>query len=145
MFKFSPLSQIWKKFILKLNAWDLSLIPAEQGRYRLILRLLNFDPYTSRTCAGPWVTLVTTHATMRMSLFWNDGNGEAVKNESMFGWVHTINASATLLYSRSRWSCSLSLDIYHMLEILNIHSRKDIQHFLRKWSKIRYFFTLLWI
>ena len=26
MFKFSALSQIWKKYILKLNAWDLSLI-----------------------------------------------------------------------------------------------------------------------
>ena len=25
MFKFSALSQIWKKYILKLNAWDLSL------------------------------------------------------------------------------------------------------------------------
>ena len=25
MFRFSVLSQIWKKYILKLNAWDLSL------------------------------------------------------------------------------------------------------------------------
>ena len=26
MFKFSAVSQIWKKYIQKLNAWDLSLI-----------------------------------------------------------------------------------------------------------------------
>ena len=28
---------------------------------------LNLDPYPSRTRGGPWVTLVATHATMRMS------------------------------------------------------------------------------
>ena len=43
-----------------------TLVPAEQGRYRLKLRHLNCDPYPSRTRA---VTLVATHATMRMSLF----------------------------------------------------------------------------
>ena len=31
----------------------LTLVPAEQGRYRLKSRHLNFDPCPSRTCAGP--------------------------------------------------------------------------------------------
>ena len=44
-----------------------TLVPAEQGRYRLKLRHLNFDPYRSRTRTGPRVTLVATHQTMRMS------------------------------------------------------------------------------
>ena len=47
---------------------------AEQRRCRLKFRHLNFNPYPCRTRAGPRVTLVATHATMRMSLFWNDGN-----------------------------------------------------------------------
>ena len=33
----------------------ITLGPAENGRYRLELRHLNFDTYPSRTCAGPWV------------------------------------------------------------------------------------------
>ena len=44
-----------------------TLVPAEQGRYRLKLRHLNFNPYPSRTRTGPWVTLVATDAKMRMS------------------------------------------------------------------------------
>ena len=44
-----------------------SIVPAEHGRYRLQLRHLNFDTYPSRTRTGPWVTLVATHATMRIS------------------------------------------------------------------------------
>ena len=46
-----------------------TLIPAEQGRYRLKLCHLNFDPYPSRTGTRPWVTLVATHTIMRISLF----------------------------------------------------------------------------
>ena len=83
-----------------------TLVPAEQGRYRLELRHLNFDPYPCRTCAGPWVTLVHTHATMRMPYFWNDGNDCAFKNKSLSGQVSTINGTATLLYSSSWWSRS---------------------------------------
>ena len=41
-----------------------TLVPAEQGRYRLKLRHLNFDPYPSRTQAGPRVSLVATCTTM---------------------------------------------------------------------------------
>ena len=44
-----------------------TLAPAEQRRCRLKLRHLKFDPYPSRTRAGPRVTLVATHATMHMS------------------------------------------------------------------------------
>ena len=38
-----------------------TLVSAEQGRQRVKLRHLNFDPYRSRTHARPWVTLVATH------------------------------------------------------------------------------------
>ena len=38
-----------------------TLVPAEQGRKRVKWRQLNFDPYPSRTHAGPRVTLVATH------------------------------------------------------------------------------------
>ena len=44
-----------------------TLVPAKQGRKRLQLRHLNFDPYPSRTLAGPWVTSVATYETLRMS------------------------------------------------------------------------------
>ena len=37
------------------------------GRKRIQLRHLNFDPYPSHTLAGPWVTLVATYETLRMS------------------------------------------------------------------------------
>ena len=85
-----------------------TLVPAEQGRYRLKLRHLNFTSYPSRTRTGPRVTLVATPATMNMSFFWNDENDLALKNESMFGQVSTINGAATLLYSSSRWSRSMN-------------------------------------
>ena len=42
------------------------LVPTEQGRQRVKLRHLNFDPYSSRSHTGPWATLVAIHATMRM-------------------------------------------------------------------------------
>ena len=35
-----------------------TLAPVKQGISWLKLRLLNFDPYPSRTHSGPWVTLV---------------------------------------------------------------------------------------
>ena len=45
-----------------------TLVLAERGRSRLeCLRHLNFDHYPSSIHAGPWVTLVATHATIGMS------------------------------------------------------------------------------
>ena len=44
-----------------------TLVPAEQGRKRVKLHHLNFDPYPCRTHTGSRVTSVATHATMRMS------------------------------------------------------------------------------
>ena len=75
------ITDAWKsyrrKWLLTIQHWAISsgtkvctivtLVPAEHGRYRLKLRRLNFDPYPSRTRAGPRVTLVATQATMRMS------------------------------------------------------------------------------
>ena len=46
-----------------------TIFQAQQGRYRLKLRHLNFEPYPSRTRTRPRVSFVATHATMRMSLF----------------------------------------------------------------------------
>ena len=44
-----------------------TLVPTEQGRYRLTLCHLNVDPYPSRTRAGQRATSVATNTTMRMS------------------------------------------------------------------------------
>ena len=63
------------------------------------LRHLNFDPYPSRTQAGPWVTLVATHATMRMSLIFKCPIISIVSELSGFWGVSTIkwNSYPTLL------------------------------------------------
>ena len=45
-----------------------SLVPTEQGRYRLKLPHLNFDPYPSRTREGLWVNLVPTDTQQRACL-----------------------------------------------------------------------------
>ena len=54
------------------------------------LRHLNFDPYPSRTRGGPWVTLVATHATMRMSLIFKCPIISIVSELSGFWGVSTI-------------------------------------------------------
>ena len=63
------------------------------------LRHLNFDPYPSRTRGGPWVTLVATHATMRMSLIFKCPIISIVSELSGFWGVSTIkwNSYPTLL------------------------------------------------
>ena len=105
-----------------------TLVPAEQGRYRPKLRQLNLNLYPSRTRTGPWVTLVATHATMHMPLFWKDGNywackDWAFKNERMFGRVSTINGTGTLLFSSSRWSHSICyVLLLYMLYIGDVYT-----------------------
>ena len=62
------ISRISKYLYLKYRATSsgakvrtvVTLVPAEQGRYRLKRCHFNFDPYPSRTQAEPWVTLVAT-------------------------------------------------------------------------------------
>ena len=63
------------------------------------LRHLNFDPYPSRTRGGPWVTLVATHTTMRMSLIFKCPIISIVSELSGFWGVSTIkwNSYPTLL------------------------------------------------
>ena len=67
-------------------------------------KILSFELY-------PYPTLVATHAKMRMSLFWNDGNDWAFENKSMFGRVSTINGTATQKCFSSRWSRSIAKTI----------------------------------
>ena len=43
MLKFSAVSQIWKKYIQKLNDWDLPLNPIQNGVY--IFLNVSFWPY----------------------------------------------------------------------------------------------------
>ena len=72
------------------------------------MRHLNFDSYPSRNRGGPWVTLVATYATMRMSLIFKCPIISIVSELSRFWGVSTIKwNSYPILYSSSRWSRSL--------------------------------------
>ena len=43
MFKFSAVSQIWKKYIQKLNDWDLPLNKQSFGNFPILITILNAD------------------------------------------------------------------------------------------------------
>ena len=85
-------ADIWGDFI-----WYQSSYNSNQSES--YLRHLNFDPYPSRTRGGPWVTLVATHATMRMSLIFKCPIISIVSELSGFWGVSTIkwNSYPTLL------------------------------------------------
>ena len=61
MFKFSPFSQIWKKFILKLNAWDLSLIELPRLYLLIATNLVALRLYTHFSNHSTITTLFHTN------------------------------------------------------------------------------------
>ena len=75
-----------------------TLVPAEQGRLRVKLRHLNFDPYPSRTQAETWVTLSYSHNNAHV-LIMRRWKWLGIKNESRFWGVSTIkwNSYPTIL------------------------------------------------
>ena len=88
---------LWGNFIWYSSTYNSNSIASRTRKLKL--RHLNFDPYPSRTRTGLWVTLVATHAIMRMSLFLDDGNDWEFTNDRRFGGVSVIkwNSYPTIL------------------------------------------------
>ena len=80
-----------------------AIVPAEQGRQRVKLRHLNFDPYPSRTHTGPCVTLIhfVARLVMEQCACLNSETMEIIghfKKKVGSGEQVLLNGTATLLY-----------------------------------------------